>query len=507
MFRIAAVLFFVYVFLMALFTPHVGDDLKYPLTYNNYLIGESGFPGFGAWAEGIRVHFLSVNGRSGDKLLIGYLLLPQAIQALLAAIGATAMLISCCRLAFSKISSQAYFSMTMLVALTLLMPWYNTMFVGCMLLNYVVGGGIAMTAISLYFRPCKPWIRFRGLQYVLLFTSGFLAGSWHEGFTFIIAPGILICLIMRRRLSRSQFFILAGLISGGIFIISNPGFWYRYEHKMQVFSMADATSVFYISNLALLTLAAYPIAVIFPKLRKKYTATDRDIMLTAMLAVISNTFIFVSSLNFPRVLWFGNLIGFVGVGCFLKVYLPGKILRGILKFSVIAATIFCLVHEAVSIIWQIKLDREYKEVIRLYRNSPDGTVFFTQKAAESLPWITLDRPSYQQFLGWRIDQWIPEFYRNSDEPLHLVPEDLQDFNPRRAEILNKTQKIYRYNGRCVVDANTLPFKRERWVTSGSDDGSRQKFSTVCHRFRDRDGRLWYYLQTPDGEVLDSPTIQ
>ncbi len=506
MFYIATGLFFIYIFLMALFTPHVGDDLKYPLAYNSYLIGESEFPGFGEWWEGIRIHFLSVNGRSGDKLLIGYLLLPQAIQALFAATGAAAMLISCCRLAFSKISSYAYSCMAMLVTIMLLMPWYDTMFVGCMLLNYAVGGGIALTALSLYFRPCKPWRKLRGLQYVLLVTLGFFAGSWHEGFTFITAPGILICLIMRR-LSRTQAFVLAGLILGGIFIICNPGFWYRYEHKMQIFSMSDATSIFYISNMALLTLLAYPIVVIFPKLRKRYTSTDRDIMLTAMFAVIANAFIFVSNLSFPRVLWYGNLIGFIGLGCFLKVYSPRKILRLMLKFAVIAATIFCLAHETVCVIWQIKLDKEYKEVINLYRESPDGTVFYTQKASETLPWITLDRPSYQQFYGWRIDQWIPEFYRNSDEQLHVVPKELQDFNPQDAKVLNAQQKIYQYNGRYVVDASALSFKRTRSVFSTGKDNKRESYSMVCHKFRTEDGRLWYYLQTPDEEVLDSPRIQ
>lgn len=500
-FYIFAALFVIYVFFMALFTPHVGDDLKYALDYNLFLRGEADFPGFDAWMDRIRVHYLSVNGRFGDKLLVGYLLLPQALQAFLAAAGALGIIIGACKLAFGRISRYPYLCVAFLCCLVLLMPWYNTLFVGCMLLNYVIGGGIVFLFLWLLLRYYKHQSHSNWGQLILLTLLGFLAGAWHEGFTFIIIPGIAVYILMNRKFTRAQCFLLTGFILGAVFIICNPGFWYRLNHKMGGPHGYSFSSLFYISNVALVILVACPAVLAFKSLRNKYSVTDLSLIVISALAILANAYIFISNLSFPRVMWYGNILGFVGLGCVLKKVRLNLGFKNILKVFTFLTALFCIVHFIVSVVWQIKLSKEFKEVMNLYSVAEKGQVFYD--STTSVPWITLDRPSIHQFQTWRIDQWIPEFYRTDGEKLHLSPVRLKKFSPQKARLIGSNESVYLYQGSIVADMNSHPFSRGRKLTVQLKNGTTEKETAVAHQFKGADGKLYEYWALDNIESIKS----
>lgn len=497
----------VFYFLIAFFTSPQLDDLHYAYPYRHWLLGEGEFPGVEPWMKTIRAHFYGINGRLGDKLLIGYILLPKWISATITSLCTVGFMVLAAFVATGSLRRYALLSTAIVVALILSLPWYDTMFLNCMVVNYILAAFFGMTALAVYFRSPERISRHKYLKYTAALFAGFLAGSWHECFTFIIAPGLLIYPFFVKRINGMQRAVLAGGILGGIFIVCNPGFWHRYDNQMYLMTMKDAVWVLYYANLSLSFLILYPIFMLTKRLRRRYTRVELGIMTTCSIAMILNILIFISNLSLPRVLWFGIITGYIGLGVTLRPFNPGKKLRTISTIAVWGGIVFCLAHFAAAAFQQYKIDKEYKHVIELYRTSMDGTVFFTEKSSKDVSFLALNRPFYDQFRGWHIDAGTDMFYRKSGEYLQLVPAELKGFAPEKAEILNRDQGIYLYKGCCVVDAEVTPYSRSHKLITTAADGTRDSEWAICHRFKTADGHVWYYIDTTDCESLESPSIR
>ena len=498
-----AALFFVFCFLMTYFTPLFTDDLSYSYYYKEWLTGRAPFPGFEPWLKLFVTHFEGINGRFGDKLLLGYLILPKAIQALMSATASLGIVVGASKLAFGSISKNPVKSTLMLLTIAIIMPWYDTMWQACMIVNYIFGSAIGLWAIYLFFRESNSDTHHNMWQYIGVLLLGFLAGSWHECLTFIMAPGILIYLIWLRRLDKFKIFLLTGLILGGVFIISCPGFWVRYDHSVRVLSMRHAENIFYYANAALLILLACPAVLSFVKLRNRYSRAEKAYIVAAAIAMLLNAFIFVSNLGMPRALWYGQLIAIVGLWIIIKPIGLRKAWRKIGYSLLIAATVFFITHMAVCVIWQIKLHREYNDIIALYMKSPSGDVFYDQTAAESLPWIAFGRTSYQQFEGWRIDHGIGAFYRTKDKLLHLTPTSLKEFTPENSQRLLGEDAIYKYNGHIVAAPIDGRILRWRKMECTYNDGHRDAIYTIVQRFKDKDNKSWEYWKIDDADKVNN----
>lgn len=342
---IACVIFY---FLMTLFTqPHI-DDLKYTIDYRHWLLGEADFPGIRPWWEMVKAHFMGINGRLGDKLLIPFLWLPGWGKGLIAAFATVGFFWQAAAVAATDVRRHPYVSTSVILALVLCLPWQDTMFLGCMTVNYVIGLYFSMLALAIFFREeselkvertisqppvHSPQLYFR---FLLALITGFLAGAWHECFTFIVAPGLLLYPLFVHRLSRQQWCVLIGGILGGLFIVCNPGFWVRYEGQMHAFSMKSWTLLFSYANFSLLLIPFYLAAVFLPRLRSLYTRRRLGIMTTCFLALLLNILIFISDLSLPRVMWFGIVMGIIGLAVFFSPWL-----RSILVSAGSPASVFC----------------------------------------------------------------------------------------------------------------------------------------------------------------------
>lgn len=492
----AAVVFY---FLMSYFTSPQLDDLHYGYPYRHWLLGEGDFPGFEPWWRTIKAHFLGINGRFGDKLLIGFLLLPKWISASLATVSTVGFMVMAAYLATGSLRKFPWLATTVIIALILCLPWYDTMFLGCMTVNYIMATFWGLAALCLYFRRTTFSDKHRTLKLAGAFIVGFFAGSWHECFTFIIAPGLLLYPLFVKKLSKPQISVLAGGILGGIFIVSNPGFWMRYNDQMHIVNMKNASMIFYYANFSLIYLVAYPLFMAIKRLRRRYSRSEKGLMLTCFIALILNVVIYLSNLSLPRVPWFGMTLGIVGLGLILTPFRAGKKLAYISKTVVSCGVIFCVAHFCVAAATQFKVDKEYKEVIALYRASTDGTVFYTINSPYDTPWIALSRPFYDQFCYWHTDAGTDTFYKKAHVYLQLVPEALKEFSTDEAKLVNARQGIYLYKGYCVVDADKTPYKRWRTLKITSAEGSNSTNTLLCHKFHSADGHLWYYIQT-DGKI-------
>lgn len=497
----------IFYFLMSFYTsPHL-DDLHYAYPYRHWLLGEGEFPGIEPWLRTIRAHFYGINGRLGDKLLIGYILMPKWLSASITSLSTVGFMLLAAYIATGNCRRHSLLSTALVVALILSLPWYDTMFLNCMAVNYIIAALLGMAALAIYFRAPEIIGRHPCMKCMTAFAIGFLAGSWHECFTFIFAPGLIAYPLFVRRINSMQRAVLTGGILGGIFILCNPGFWNRYDNQMHLMTMKNAVWVLYYANASLALFIAYPICLSIKRIRRRYTRQDLGIMTTCVIALALNILIFISNLSLPRVLWFGMAGGYIGLAVILRPFSPGKRLRLLSYIVVLGGVIFCLLHFIAAVVLQRKIDMEYKTVIGMYRKSEDGTVFYTEKASKEIEFLTLARPFYDQFQGWHTDAGTDTFYRKADELLQLVPVELRDFQPQKAMLLNKDEGIYLYKGLYVVDACVTPYKRYHHVFTKGKNNTRERILSVCHKFRTEDGRLWYYLQMPNREVLDSPRIQ
>lgn len=495
------IFYFIFFFLMTYFTPLFTDDLSYSYYYKDWLLGRESFPGLEPWIRMIKTHFMGINGRFGDKLLIGYLILPKFVQAFLASIAGLAMVTGACKLAFGKISAHPVLSMGTLLAIAMLMPWNDTMWQGCMIVNYVMGGALGMWALYLFFRPVKVGPRFRILKYAGVLFLGFLAGSWHECFSFIMVPGILVYLICVRKLDKIQFLMFAGLFLGGVFIISNPGFWLRYNNSMRVMGMHHADMIFQYANIGLLIVLLCPLLLAIPSARKHYSVADRYILVAAAASMILNTFIFLSNLDMPRALWYGLLVSLTGIGISVRPLYGKRVSRNIIRIVVGMATVFFIVHAVVCVIWQIRLKREYDDIVRQYMKSPYGEVFNDQKAAESLPWIALGRTSYLQFRTWRIDHGVAPFYKKKGELLHVVPVTLESFSPSESRRLPGEDEMYIFHNEVVASPIDGRIMRWRKIVCEDKEGRKTAFFVVVQRFHDKEGNAWEYWAIRNAENI------
>lgn len=488
----------IFYFLMSLFTPPQPDDLHYAHAYRHWLLGEGAFPGFDPWWQMIKAHFNGINGRLGDKLLIGYLLLPKWLAAAITSVASTGFMLLAAYISTGNLRRHAMLSAAVIMALILCLPWYDTMFTGCMTVNYTLGIFIGLAALAIYWWPCATeGPRHNRLKLTGALLLGFIAGSWHECFTFIMAPGLLAYpLFVRRRLNRLQWAVLAGGVLGGIFIICNPGFWTRYDNQMHLMTSAsDAIWILYYANISLLLPVLLPISMAVRRLRRRYTNEEIGIMTACAVALCLNVVIFVSNLSFPRVMWYGMTTGIIGLATLAKPFTPGKGLAAVCKVAVCVTASFTIAHMACAAVWQYKLNREYRTIIGLYRQSADGTVFFTQKAAESVPLIAMSRPYHTQFQSWRLDAGKDTFYKQAHMYLQLVPEELRGFRPESAKLINPKQGIYIFRGYAVADGLLTPCRRWQRIHTTCADGTQRHGLSLCHRFRTPDGHTWYYIQT------------
>ena len=484
---------FIYLFLMTMFTSAKIDDLYYTYAYRHWLLGEGEFPGLSPWMDTIKAHFLTVNGRFGDKLLIGYLLLPKWLDALIASATSIGFMLFGVRIALGSPQRHPILATLLVVAFIICLPWWDSMFLGCMAVNYILASFWGLWALAIYFRPTKDPHHNVVATYAGALLLGFLAGSWHECFTFIVAPGLILYPFITKRLSKLQLCILIGGILGAVFIISNPGFWVRYDNQMHFLSMRDSMYILEFCNLSLLFLVLFPILICFKKTRQLYTRRDIGIMSACVIALPINIVIFSSNLGLPRALWFGVILGLIGLAILAKPIKLTRIQRVVSLEFTWALVFFCIIHFAVTVHAQYRIDREFKEVTTRFHDSADGIIFYDEVATKDVPWLALNRPSDNQFYSWRIDNGIMAFYKNNEMALQLVPTVLRDFDPNNAILVDSIIGLYNYAGYYVLDGNNI--KPGRWTYINFDPmDTKEPTRKMSHRFRDRNGHEWVYLR-------------
>ena len=483
----------VFYFLMTLFTsPHL-DDLQYGVPYRKWLLGEASFPGLDPWWTTIKSHFYGINGRFGDKLLLGFILLPKWIQAFIASFSTVGFYIFASRLATTKILDYPYLSAALTIALIICLPWFDSLFLACMIVNYILASFFGLAALLIYFRPPQPPETSKILKYTGCVILGFLAGSWHEGFVFVVAPGMVIYLFVIKKLTSVQLCILIGGVAGAIFILCNPGFWVRYDNQMHFMTMKEAGMIFSYANISLGILILVPLFLSVKSLRRKYSKSDVGILITAFIALLLSLVIYSSNLGLPRALWFGIILGIVAIGVLLRPFKPSSRIFTVLKGAVWVGIIFVMTHFVVAGIEQYNVDKEFKEVIGLYRKSDDGTVFYSRKASGHRPWLALGLPYYDQFEGWKIDAGIHTFYKKKEIRLSIVPEELKDFSISHAQPVNTSEGIYQYKGYYLSDSRINGNRRWKLVEVTTSDGHKTRLNVLSHRFKDSEGRLMNYL--------------
>lgn len=109
------------------------------------------------------------------------------------------------------------------------LPWGDNIFTHMFAFNYVWGMPVVMAALWLWLkRPEAPaW---------LMGVAGLVAGLWHEVFAVYLISGMLVVLIIHRRMSsRNRWIMIAGLAAALVFELLSPAFMSRAGRELSEF--------------------------------------------------------------------------------------------------------------------------------------------------------------------------------------------------------------------------------------------------------------------------------
>lgn len=187
--------------------PMMSDDYWYASAMMPWIDGTcSGIP----WREmgaTISTHFLHDNGRLGNILLVPLLMLPRWAGAIVPAVAVGWIVTGCCRFAHIGPRQLIWLTLT-LCGISVMLPWFENLFVLCYGLNYIVPS--AMSAWFVCHLVSEDRLRGPAVANALLL------GAWNEAFSLPLLAGGLMMAIMSQRPRRRQILRRCMLLVPGL---------------------------------------------------------------------------------------------------------------------------------------------------------------------------------------------------------------------------------------------------------------------------------------------------
>ncbi|MCM1331309.1 MAG: DUF6056 family protein [Bacteroides sp.] len=296
--------------------------------------------------------------------------------------------------------------------------------------NYVYSATLMLSCLCILFCDNKREGRisqkvWNGIRWAVI-PLGFISGAMHEASGFPVSVGLFCYLMVRKNrhaLTRSQCWLAASMILGGLFPLTSRAVYVRVGSMLQPEPPLEMllTSGGYVLLLAILIVGC----LICGRKSAGVSSRLRSLcyspwMVLTIAAFVSVAFMFLSRYG-GRTGWFAQIYALVAIVIFLREYgidfsprassVPGVVL-----------SVFVVGHYVLVGIWQHRLAAETREVISLYRASQDGVIFYDYHNEPQLPqYQTLlkthgvpdDDDTYYRY---RMKQ-----YYGKGEPLTILP--------------------------------------------------------------------------------------
>lgn len=402
-----------------------GDDVSYAVGeggYGGYAFRGEEFPGFGVWWDFFLHHAKEINGRLGDKFITLYLAVPHWLQSIITALSVWTILLMTSRLAYGK----NYRSSNMLMAgacIILLMPWYDSFFLSCMVLNYGIATALALVWIWKFLNPFPlTWFRCIGIGLL-----SFIVGAWHEAFSILFLPSLVLLLACRKDLrQRSNILMTVGFLSGVAFILLCPGFWVRMGREYDV--ATHPYSYYMLAGMPVyIIVAVLVIRAVRKYLRKEGPADKTDSKVWVWYVAVamyglSTCFVIVkTSETYFRAWWTADLLA-LSVLAHMYAYMPLK--RAFRNAANWGLTVLATVNLVISLYWQIKIHREYEQVMDIFMSSPHRNVYYDTSAPESASFLTLRKVQRDVYMHHSL-RHIGDLMLGETHRLTVLPKELE----------------------------------------------------------------------------------
>ena len=407
--------------LMSYYTCRVADDMGYASSYKEYIYQGGEFPGLGPEIDFFIYHWNNINGRFGDKLLALYLVFPSWLTSLLQLLCSYTMFRFACKLSFGPDWSRKAESVILTSLLVLLLPWYDSGFLMCMFINYQVGLAIALAWVWYFSHPP---IHNMPVAIGIALLS-FFAGSWHEQFSMLAFPGVCCWQLLRTERSAMSWISFIFFIVGVGFILTCRGWWHRFDSEFGP-SHYILKSLPLNGGVSLTFLFAFLCLVLVCLLRREYIRSYAKGEWLLMLFTISLTMgtLYVAlhvNDSLYRLWWFATAFSLVAWMVLIKQFCS---LLWLKRMAIAILIVSVAVNLYASLIWQIRIKRDFDAVMAEFVVSADGFVYRDVKASYHIPFCTLRKAQRNVFVHYLIPNTVNVHRKGCY--LTLLPTELGD---------------------------------------------------------------------------------
>lgn len=363
-------------FVCFLYMPGGGDDFLFLSVVSGPDAVINGLLDYPRWAA---VHWLTCNGRMGDRLLTPMLAAPRWLMALACAMAVALMYwasVRCVR------GAGRFWHVVLIGVMSFALPWWDSMNLFCCQFNYIWPSAFVLSAFLLVMRGRA----MSGLPLVLSVLFCALAGNMHEAASGPLVAGVAVMIVTRRlRPDRTQWILLAAFAFGALLCIGAPSIWMRFNESgtpddpcFPLLLKSDVIAAFlWVLIAVFMTFAAGRRAVV-----RLFSSPFGAL---AVASLFSMAISLVSGIV-GRSGWFAELYAMIVLTGWASMYMKPR-LRAV-QFIIAGLVAAQIIGVAV---WQVRLGREYRDFENRYRSSADGIVFGDYTKDNEIPLWTLGR--------------------------------------------------------------------------------------------------------------------
>lgn len=366
----------------------------------------------------------------------------------------------------------------------LLLPWRAHLFVWAYTINYVPGMCLALVVLLNMVKDSDD----NGIVKVAGgFMIGFLAGWWAEATAIpVAAAGAVFILAGRLRVHSRTWAILGGLVLGMLWVVTSPAALGRLN---------STTTSNVMSVKAVLTYA--PALIILAGLIVFCAFKDREVLkqrfVLTLIGGAASILVLIPAIGLAeRAQWMSEALAVLAV-----VAIAVTVVRNMKMFKICAWTgaVAAAVLISLSIAEQRHIAVTYDEVKTKVRESATGTVFYDLPPKYSRP-LLLNYPNDD---AWYSMTQIINLSSLLHKPVNVVPEQLADFSPHKAELIDGENGIYEYCGYLVASDRQLYYtdmmgcRNEANISDTRLTINGKEQWVVMQRFTASDGQTYIYL--------------
>ena len=428
-----------------------GDDLSYYINGRDYYGGS-----LLRYPQWVLRHWVFNNGRIANYIaplllfhLPGWVLV---VLNALATAGFFALMLPAMHIRYSQYTTGSF----AIALLAFTMPWWDTMLMFDISLNYVWMSVIALGFVLTFRRAERVDSRFWPCLLALL------AGATHEALSLPLLVGFAVWLIPGKRyltLTMSQKRMLLWFAIGTATVVFSPGTLMRgasFHRPDAPLPLLLGMSCFYV-----FILVAF-MAAMYVKDRHAFVARLRSPWVVWLVAACVSTALAAFGGIIGRSGWFAQMFALIAFGQWFAVNtrrLP-RPMSFALPVVFAGAVVF---HYLAFIHWQKIVYNEAHEITEAYTVSSDGTVFADVTPRTEVPWYVL-----LKVYGAPSPNNVYALYRASETyhatkiPLNIIPTQVKSHLPLQGDsavVISERMTLMREMPKEAGDTIPLGFGR------------------------------------------------